>query len=784
MPMSSRLGSQLPMHVLTELVGRDEEVAALLQLLAQSRLVTLTGPGGIGKTRLSIEVGNAVCAQYPDGVWFLDLTGVDSSEALAPMIDAALAVPDQTTRAADVRLVEFLAHKTMLLIFDNCEHLLEASSSLVRQILCEAKDVRILATSRASLDIPGEHTFDLGTLAIPEITAAIPSGAPAALAALEQCPSVALFVQRARGVDPGFTLSEQTADAVVQVCQRLDGLPLALELAASRLRCIGVGDLAERLGQQLFFLQDGPRSAPDRQRTLENVVKWSYDLSAPKARTVWNRLSVFPDYFDLEAAEDICGFDPLAPEDVFALLDTLVSHSIVRAERGGPRVRFHQLTSIKLYGQRHLSPSESDQLRARHGQFYARRAVTMAANWYGATQAAQLDAARQNHGNIAAALETAYDTAQAPNHTAEFIAALRYHWVAGGFLSDGRFWAERFLALDSVTGRARAELLWVTSWIALIQGDHQRGAQLATQCADIAHTLDDARLRAQSSTWQALHHIFTGELEQALSLYEPALAAFRDAGDLSAVLTAGFQQAMALELSGNHRAALAACTEHIALAKRAGERWNRAHYHWVASMAHLSLGDFDAARTQVQLSLEIEQDFQDGLVSALTVEVQAWIEAEAGDHPRARELIAAAEDIWAAQGTQIEAFGPHMTQRAAKAQRQCGLHNRRAGRAAPPREKRTKRDAIEFALRCVRRESSEQTQTAADALANSPLTRREREVAALVGTGLTNRQVAEELVISPRTVEGHVENILAKLHLDNRSQLAVWIHAAPTHAPR
>ena len=176
MPMSSRLGSQLPMHILTELVGRDEEVAALQQLLAQSRLVTLTGPGGIGKTRLSIEVGNAVCAQYPDGVWFLDLTGVDSSEALAPMIDAALAVPDQTTRAADVRLVEFLAHKTMLLIFDNCEHLLEASSSLVHQILCEAKDVRILATSRASLDIPGEHTFDLGTLAIPETAAALPSG--------------------------------------------------------------------------------------------------------------------------------------------------------------------------------------------------------------------------------------------------------------------------------------------------------------------------------------------------------------------------------------------------------------------------------------------------------------------------------------------------------------------------------------------------------------------------------------------------------------------------------
>ena len=361
---------------------------------------------------------------------------------------------------------------------------------------------------------------------------------------------------------------------------------------------------------------------------------------------------------------------------------------------------------------------------------------------------------------------------------------MRYHWVAGGFLSDGRFWAERFLARDSVTGRARAELLWVTSWIALIQGDHQRGAQLAAECAEIAHTLDDARLRAQSSTWQALYHIFTGELDKALSLYDIALVAFHDAGDLSAVLTAGFQHAMALELNGDHQAALTACTEHIALAKRAGERWNRAHYHWVAGMAQLCLADLEAAREQVQLSLEIQQDFQDGLVSALTVEVQAWIEAEAGNHARARELIAAAEDIWSAQGTRIDAFGPHMTQRAANARRQCGLHNRRAGRAAPPREKRTKRDAIEFALRCVHRDPHETTFPGADVLADSPLTRREREVAALVGTGLTNRQVAEELVISPRTVEGHVENILAKLHLNNRSQLAVWIHAAPTHPPR
>lgn len=266
----------------------------------------------------------------------------------------------------------------------------------------------------------------------------------------------------------------------------------------------------------------------------------------------------------------------------------------------------------------------------------------------------------------------------------------------------------------------------------------------------------------------ALYHLFTGSLEQAIPLFGETLSLFDDLDETAAKLIAGFQYAMALELSGAHNEALEVCAQAFTFADESGERWNRAHFHWVAGMTHFSLGQCESGREHARQGLEFAADFQDEIIASLIVELQSWMESAVGNRELASSLAAAADDIWRAQGTSVQAFGPAMKARSVKARESLVLEEQRMPRS--------KKDAITFALSKFDTLPEPATATEPKVEKDSPLTRREREVAELVGSGLTNRQVADKLVISTRTVEGHVENIFSKLQLNNRSQIAVWLH--------
>ncbi|MCT2338229.1 helix-turn-helix transcriptional regulator [Corynebacterium sp. p3-SID1056] len=270
----------------------------------------------------------------------------------------------------------------------------------------------------------------------------------------------------------------------------------------------------------------------------------------------------------------------------------------------------------------------------------------------------------------------------------------------------------------------------------------------------------------------ALYHLFTGSLEQAIPLFGETLSLFDDLDETAAKLIAGFQYAMALELSGAHNEALEVCAQAFTCADESGERWNRAHFHWVAGMAHFSLGQCESGREHARQGLEFAADLQDEIIASLIVELQSWIESAVGNHELASSLATAADDIWCAQGTSVQAFGPAMKARSVKAREPLVLEEQRVPRS--------KKDAIAFALSTYdtlpEADPTPKPQPEPGKDKDSTLTRREREVAELVGSGMTNRQVADKLVISTRTVEGHVENIFSKLQINNRSQIAVWLH--------
>ena len=349
-------------------------------LLATSRLVTLTGIGGVGKTRLALRAAADVAADFPDGVRLVELGELRDASSLMDVVAAGLDLRDEPAKPLHEVLIDFLCSRKLLLVLDNCEQVVDAAAKLAETLLRACPDLRILATSREALGIGGEAVLRLSPLAFPE------ADPEPTLGGLPGFDAVALFAERAAAAVPGFELTEDNKATVAQICSRLDGLPLAIELAAARLRAMSPEQLLERLADRYAVLTRGSRSAPTRQQTLGWSVGWSYDLCTPAEQQLWGRLSVFAGSFELEAAEDICGGD-LGPEDVDDLLTALVDKSIlIRAESTGP-VRFRLLETLRDYGREKIkATSEYPELRRRHLDWYQRLAGDAADAWFSARQ--------------------------------------------------------------------------------------------------------------------------------------------------------------------------------------------------------------------------------------------------------------------------------------------------------------------------------------------------------------------------------------------------------------
>jgi predicted ATPase len=622
-----------PRVALTSFVGRRRELDEVKHRMEESRLVTLAGPGGVGKTRIAIQVAERSRRGLRDGVCIVELESVADPSRLSRVIVSALNLPDQSNRDTTEKLIGYLEERQLLIVLDNCEHLLEACARLAETLLRGCPKVRILATSREPLGLSAEAVYLIRPLSTPPVQRSHDAKA------VTHYEAVSLLVDRARNVLPDFEITDENVGAVVQLCDRLDGIPLAIELAATRLRSLSVTQIVERPDKRFSLLTGGNRAALPRQQTLRALIDWSFDLCDQHERLLWARLSVFAGSFDLAAVEQTCGHSPLVPESIVDLLDGLVAKSIVLTERIGERVRYRQLMTVREYGVEVLETfGETEQLKRRHRGHFLQSAAAMVEHWCGAGQADALAVMDEDHANVLSALEWSAAAEGEIDAAAELASSLRYHWILGGNLNDGRRWLDKLLNSPLLSTSRRGQALWVSTWVALMQGDRDGALHKLVECEALAAVANDDDLTAHATQWRGLLDFVTGNISGSVAHYERSIELHKARGDTASVLHSLFMLAAAKAYSSELGEALLTCERAIELSQRLGEKWNRSYALWITGLCHWRLGDAKAARHAARQALSLEQGFKDPIGTALTIELLSWVAASASDFESAAGL--------------------------------------------------------------------------------------------------------------------------------------------------
>lgn len=763
---SPRHAGNLPAE-LTGFVGRRREVAGIKRLLSASRLVTLTGVGGAGKTRLALRVAAELKRAFPDGVWLVELAALEDQALLTQTIASTLAVHDRTTRWPIPALAEYLSGKQVLLVLDNCEHLRNACAVLADTVLRAAAGLRILATSRQALGLTGEHIFQVPTMSMPAAGQFPPPDA------MSQYEAVGLFLERAVAVQPKFTVTSANLETVVRVCQRLDGLPLAIELTAVWLRALSMEEILEGLDDRYRLLTATSQGVLPRHQTLRALIDWSYDLCSERERTLWAWLSVFSGGFDLPAAEATCAHGEISPEEVLDLLAALVDKSIVIAEEHEGRVRYRLLETIRQYGQQRLREQESEQqVRRRHREFYGNVVQQAWQQWPGPEQRHWLARLLDEHGNIRAALESCLAESGQGEAGLRIAGELWFFWIATGLTSEGRRWLERGLALGGPPSRSRAWALWVAAYLCVLQEDIAAAKPMIAECRRHAEELADADAAAWAVQLSGMAAMTEGDLWRASSYLEEGLRQHRAQGNTVGSLDDSFYLIGVTALLSDLPRAAALCDEAIALCDSRGERWLKSYLLWDRGLVAWQLGDIERAASSGRDALRLAREFNEQWAIAFCLEMLAWTASAAGRHSRSARLLGGADGIWRRVGAPLFGMPPLTRHRD-----QCLAEVRHAlDEAAFDTAFRdgvhlSSDQVIAYALE---EPAPESEQTISDDIGVS-LTRREAEVAELVALGLSNKAIAEKLVIARRTAEAHVEHILGKLGFSSRSQIAAWL---------
>ena len=759
----------LPVEV-TSFVGRRHEVTGVRRMLSSSRLVTLTGAGGVGKTRLAQRVGAEMRRAFADGVWFVELGELHDPDLVAVTVAEALGIREEAVSPDAPGLASFLADQHALIIMDNCEHLIGACADLAETLLRSCPELRILATSRQALRLAGEATLAVQPLPVPDPDI---RWTPADLGRYE---SATLFIERATAVDPKFTVTEENCATVAALCKALEGVPLAIELAVARLRVLSLDQLLERLEDRYRLLTSGARNAPARQQTLRALVDWSWDLCSDAERRLWSRASIFSGGLELDAAERICSDEKLPAESILDLVASLVDKSVLTRIGDGPRARYRMLEVVREYGAMRLAEAgEQRALAARHCRWFADLAAYGDRHWVSPDQAALMLRLRHERANLRVALE--YAVTQGPPETAlRFAADLENHWFVRGFLSEGRHWLDRALALPPPEHWSRVRALRVNSWIATVQDDRSRAKALLADARELAAKLPPSVEDAYIEVVEGNIAMFAGDPTTALPQFERALARFRErnarSGELWALCVLGLARGLAQEPSRGY-ADLIACRD---MAAASGEVWWRSFALWALSVLRWRAGDNRGAAEAAKQSLDVRSFVEDEQFSVgLALESLAWVTASERRDQRAAQLLGASDRMWRAMHTSLSAFRSLQDFHDESVEQVRGRLGARAFDAAWRRgAEQATADAVDVALERQAEATVPATRSSAD---DFGLTRREREVAALIAEGLSNREIAARLVVAQRTAEGHVENILSKLGFTSRAQVAGWLAA-------
>jgi predicted ATPase/class 3 adenylate cyclase len=629
----------------TAFVGRERELDEIKALLGRARLVTLLGMGGLGKTRLSLQVAAELRAEFPDGTWFLDLSPLREGARVADEAARLLQVQEEPGRSLLQAIAAALQDKRLLLVVDNCEHLIDAASALAATLLRQCPDVRLVTSSRIALHVAGEQTYPVQPLAVPRLAAgqAIDRAALAALAAL---PSVQLFVQRAQAQRAGFQLDAAQAPAVAELVARLEGIPLALELAAARVRSMAVADINARLKDRYRLLTGGSRVLQERQQTLRALVDWSYELLAPAEQTLLARLAVFVGGFDLAAAEAVCGSEPLDPLDIVDLLDRLVGHSLVMvADQGDGSMRYSMLETLREYAADKLRElPDAEPVAARHAEHLFVVAKQARDGLKGADHGLWAARLEDEFDNLRAAMATARAGIADPLLAAKIPVALQNFFITRGYLTEGRELMRAALTLPAVRASdlARAHTLYAAATLAVAQGDpREAGEQLAT-CLALRRTAGDTRGAAQTLSTLAMARLAAGEPAAALTAGQEALALFRELGD--GVGEAIVQLQLGQVLIGLERwgEAVSHLRESLAQGRRLANREVETESEWLLGRCAQSAGDFAAARQHLAQAQAIAQDAGDRRGEARAGAALGRLALQQGELADARLQMAAA----------------------------------------------------------------------------------------------------------------------------------------------
>jgi non-specific serine/threonine protein kinase len=764
-------------------IGRKAELTRIAALLDNSRLVTILGPGGVGKTRIALRVAAHAADRYPDGTWLVELSVLEDPEQLASTVASCLGLAESEGRPPLDALTARLRNHRLLLILDTCEHLVDACAAFTERVLQEAPGVTVLTTSRQPLDVPGEHTFLVPPLPVPagDETAGDETAGGETAGGED---SVELFAQRAAAAVPGFRVTSANRADVARLCQRLDGIPLAIELAAVRLRALPLPELTERLENRFQVLTGGRRGAVPRHQTLRTAIEWSYELCSPAEQELWARLSAFADGFDMEAVHEVCADPGASRQDTIRTLISLVDKSIVLRESAEGE-RYRLLDTLREYGAEQLTASGRDtgvhdRLIAR----YLRMARRFNARVLDDAQVPMFHELRSEHANIRAALTFSLDSPSGHHDRerdgAALAIALQPYWVISGRFAEGICWLGK--ALDRFPGSSpqRAWALAIRGRLATFQGDAPRALADIQDSLQLATDSGDRPLAARCHMYLNLALAFAGRHEEAAEAGAKAVRLMKAAGYHDGLIIIQPQLAHLHHLAGDLERCVAMCAAGLRMfGEHSTERWLHSHLHIVAGLALFRQPGRQAeCATEVRQALQGMQELGDLVGIAFALEALAWLAAAQGRPERAAWLLGAADPLWTRAGSRLSGTAIlEELHRDAEDAARGALGDKRYAALASAGARRPLTQVITHAL--ANADQLRGHEAAAPGIETTApsggLTAREHEIAVLVASGLSNRDVAARLFISKRTVDAHVEHIFSKLGMSSRVQLTVWL---------
>jgi len=796
---------------LSTFVGREREIAEVKQLFASHRLVTLTGAGGSGKTRLSLKVAGEQLSHFKHGIWFVELASMSDPMLVPQTIASTLNIREQSRQALLDVLVNHLSTHAVLLILDNCEHLVSACAQIIEALLQKCPNLKILATSREVLGIIGEVVWVVPPLSLPDQQPWMnPVSMRDAVRSYEASESVQLFVTRAEAIAPDFQLTAENAAWVAEICRRLDGMPLAIELAAARVRSLSVQQIAQRLDDRFHLLTVGSRTAPLRQQTLAATLDWSYALLSGYEQKVLQGLSVFAGGATLEAVQSVCA-------EVGEVLDTLsrlVDKSlvtVVRPERG--ETRYNLLETIRQYALKKLAESGMlEEARNHHLNYFLQWAENAEPNLTGSAQVEWLDRYEVEHDNLRAALEWCNADAGRAMSGLRLAAACGRFWRLHGYSVEGRMRLSDTLAKPKVQEwtLARARALTLVANLAYLQSDYPAMRPLAEEALSIWRELGEAGRAGAAYTLDLLGELATeeGDYERAPVLFQEALEIYQDLNNIrgiaqihmqfgwAAMRTGDYRQAqshleeflrlaqqledkthLAFALSGlgevavrqgQYEHAISLLERGLALNRERGDKWGTGtllgSLGWVALRQH----DFKHMRKMLAESLAVRMEISDKGGIAWCLEKLAEAKYEQSRFQEAAKIFGQAEALRTPIRSVIDPVDQADYQRILS-----GLRSALGADAFAALWTEGATMRLEEAIECALPEPASSS-TRAEKEKIGGLTGREREVAVLIAQGKSNREIAEAMTIGVKTVETYVTRILNKLGFDSRVQVATW----------